>query len=635
MLIKMNGKELPLFPIPYPDEILYSVLCRCWIRMGRPAPRAMTETIYGVRRSTSILTPQYLDQIASLLPESTGITPTYLLYNTTVFPYFHPFLTEQRRTTFQSYFRNSAPSSSQYFALGIGKLRQPKTMYLRFCQSCWKEDEKTLGEPYWRRLHQIPGVLICPVHEDPLMDSPVRLHMAKSSYFPADMKLSETSIPCGDYSSTTAEKLISIAQDSDWLLTHGLECGSYKDTYARYTRYFYAKGFSGNLGQVRHHNIYTALQEHFGIEMLKLLNAYDESFHASWTARIPHYQNGLQHPLYHILLTELLAGSTEAFFREDHPGLLPFGPAPWPCYNPVCPGYKKDVINRYDADPYAGCMHARFECPICGMVYRRKKAMSKEEQYHRRPKVFDYGQLWRTTLRDCLVERKMTARETCNFMGCDFYTINRYALQLGLLSPDEVYLYKNKSRAKPAVAHKSTATADELRVQYRQQWTKLIEKNPTAIRSELMAMAPQCYQWLRNHDVEWYENISPPAKYSNFDWSQRDMDLMDKIRTAHQTLLNADGKPKRISKHALILEIGSFELSNKTALKKMPKTAALLDEVLESRRSWHKRKIIWAIRELQKEEKVLTPHRILQKACISVKYLEPLLSFIEEQLSQV
>lgn len=75
-------------------------------------------------------------------------------------------------------------------------------------------------------------------------------------------------------------------------------------------------------------------------------------------------------------------------------------------------------------------------------------------------------------------------------------------------------------------------------------------------------MAPQCYQWLRNHDVEWYEKYSLPVKCSNFDWPQGDMDLINKIRAVHQILLDADGKPKRISKYVFILGIGFFEFSN-------------------------------------------------------------------------
>ena len=123
----MNGKKLPLFPTPYPDEILYSVLCRYWIRIGRPLPRALQEELYGDRKNTNVLMPQYLERLSSLLPSGTGMTATYFLHQTTVFPYFHPFLTQQRKTVFQTYFKRSSPENGHnYFALGIGKMRYPR-----------------------------------------------------------------------------------------------------------------------------------------------------------------------------------------------------------------------------------------------------------------------------------------------------------------------------------------------------------------------------------------------------------------------------------------------------------------------------------------------------------------------------
>ena len=63
----------------------------------------------------------------------------------------------------------------------------------------------------------------------------------------------------------------------------------------------------------------------------------------------------------------------------------------------------------------------------------------------------------------------------------------------------------------------------------------------------------------------------------------------------------------------------------------MPQTAAFLEKILESREGWQKRKIIWAIRELQSKEETVTPHKILQKASISLGYLKMFSEYIEER----
>jgi hypothetical protein len=54
---------------------------------------------------------------------------------------------------------------------GVKALRSP---WVRYCPACIAEDQKYHGETYWRRLHQAPGVLICPVHGTWLENSHVR-----------------------------------------------------------------------------------------------------------------------------------------------------------------------------------------------------------------------------------------------------------------------------------------------------------------------------------------------------------------------------------------------------------------------------------------------------------------------------
>ena len=248
----MSGKGLLFFPSPYPDEILYSVLCRYWIRAGRPSPRSVMEDFYGTRRDSNILMPRYLGRIASLIPVSSGMSAEFFLQNATVFPYFQPFLTEKRADAYRGYLSNSLPDSkSLYFSLGMGKLRYPRTDYLRFCAECWKEDAKKHGEPYWRRLHQLPGIMVCPVHRQPLMATTITMLAAGKSFYPAEERLIDQSQACGVYSDGMMEKLALIASDSDWLLQNGMDCGSYEQTHAKYVQYARSRGFDSLTGRIR------------------------------------------------------------------------------------------------------------------------------------------------------------------------------------------------------------------------------------------------------------------------------------------------------------------------------------------------------------------------------------------------
>ena len=630
----MSGKGLLFFPTPYPDEILYSVLCRYWIRAGKPSPRSIMEDFYGARRDSNILTPRYLGRIASLLPASSGMSVEFFLKNATIFPYFQPFLTQKRAVAYLEYLSNSLPDNkSLYFSLGMGKLRYPRTNYLRFCSECWKEDVKIHGEPYWHRLHQLPGVMVCPVHRKPLMETAITMCAAGKSFYPAEERLIGQSQAWGVYSDEMMEKLSLITSDSAWLLQNGMNCGSYEQTRAKYAQYARSRGFDSLTGRIRVKKLRTAVQDRFGAELLDLLDASVENVRLSWSKKIFRSQESFQHPVYYILLTELMAGSTRAFFQEECPEFLPFGLPPWPCFNPVCPGYLRNVIERYDASSYKCRMRARFECPICGMAYRRRCTVSKEECYTKGFQILDYGPLWRDKLRECFVEHGLSIRATCKIMRCGFDTAKRYAVKLGFLTNESAYFPSWKAKS-PNSSPPSAMSVAEAHTQYRRQWLELMEQHPDAIRSELIGMAPYCYNWLRKNDFEWYNLHSPPTKYGYYDWAEKDRQTLGQLRTAYERLVSRDGKPRRITKSALKTESAISDIGQE-ALKKMPETSAFLNAVLESIELWQKRKIIWAIHELAENERRPTLMRVMLKAGITRKYLESLTPFIMEQLSKL
>ena len=631
----MNGKGFLFFPTPYPDEILYSVLCRYWIRAGRPSTQSVTEDFYGTRRDSSILMPRYLERIASLLPASSGMSVEFFLKNATIVPYFQPFLTQKRAETHRRYLSNFLPDNkSSYFSLGMGKLRYPRTNYLRFCAECWKEDVKKHGEPYWRRLHQLPGVMVCPIHRQPLMTTTITMLAAGKSFYPAEERLIDQSQPCGTYSNGMMEKLALIASDSDWLLQNGMDCGSYEQTYAKYIQYARSRGFDSLTGRIRTKKLRAAAQERFGTELLGLLDASGKNAGDLWIDRFFQSPHSFRHPVRHILLTELMAGSTRAFFQEECQEFLPFGSSPWPCFNPVCPGYLRDVIERYDASQRSSCMRARFECPICGMAYRRKGVVSEEERYAKGVQILDYGPLWKDKLRECIVEQGLSIAATCKIMRCGFYTAKRYAVKFGFLTDEGAYFPSWKAKT-PTSSPPPAMSVAEAHTRYRRQWLGLMEQRPEAIRSELIRMASYCYKWLLKNDFEWYNLHSPPTKYGHFDWAEKDRQTLEQLQTAYERLVSGDGKPRRITKSALMTESAIPSICREDALNKMPETSAFLNAILESIELWQKRKIIWAIHELAENERRPTLIGVMSTAGISRKYLESLTPFIMEQLSKL
>lgn len=89
--------------------------------------------------------------------------------------------------------------------IGIYQSSSMDARRLRYCPQCFDEDIATYGEPYWHRLHQIPGIAVCPRHGCWLADTEITLTGHRHNLlFPAlpDCHL----LPTPDTTPTAAQK---------------------------------------------------------------------------------------------------------------------------------------------------------------------------------------------------------------------------------------------------------------------------------------------------------------------------------------------------------------------------------------------------------------------------------------------
>jgi hypothetical protein len=101
-----------------------------------------------------------------------GAKPMDLLWQHTVFPYATAFF---EPGTFENATRAALSTGSS--ATGMGAVTQSVSDHIRFrrfCPACIIEDKKRWGESYWRRSHNLPGVLVCLVHNRVLTQTQLR-----------------------------------------------------------------------------------------------------------------------------------------------------------------------------------------------------------------------------------------------------------------------------------------------------------------------------------------------------------------------------------------------------------------------------------------------------------------------------
>lgn len=167
------------FPELYPDELVYSVLARYYVRTGYGIYRSVAEELFADKSIFAEI--EFIHRLKSEVLDliTKDFSMEELIMSHTMFPYYGRFIPKERRDkAFQALF-NMDGNYQQL--LPISKNRQGIKRYLRYCPICAKEDREVYGETYWHRIHQMEGVNVCPVHGCQLYESNVVISRKSNS----------------------------------------------------------------------------------------------------------------------------------------------------------------------------------------------------------------------------------------------------------------------------------------------------------------------------------------------------------------------------------------------------------------------------------------------------------------------
>lgn len=149
---------------PLDDELTSSAWVRTCRRVGLPIA-AVTKAILGKKWYPGFFQGGYLRDTAAC----TLTTPDLLLDYHTVFPYSTAFY---RSETVEA--ARAAALAVGVEARGVGAVTQSVSDLVprrRWCPMCAADDFEAWGESFWRRTHNLPGVLVCLTHSRPLRQS--------------------------------------------------------------------------------------------------------------------------------------------------------------------------------------------------------------------------------------------------------------------------------------------------------------------------------------------------------------------------------------------------------------------------------------------------------------------------------
>lgn len=596
---------LAYFPTPYPDELLLSVLARLADTMQYPDENDLSTAIYGqwVLKIAADL-PNRLADLVAVLPPGHTLTVDQLIDEHTLFPFYQPFLSAERAEQLRSLMRGKGGGSVYWCAGTLSHLR-PVPKFLRFCHPCMLEDRQQYGQCYWHRLHQVPGVYVCPRHGTPLQDSLVPMYDRGPGqrYMSAERALAKVEPVPDNLSPVTEPVLLQLAQDAAWLLQQRQPQLTPATLSARFHHVLARQGLATYTGKVRISDFMAAFGRHYAPELLHFLECainYDDG--SAWPLRLIKTTGmATLMPLHCLLVIYFLGYTAESFFALPTQGSY-FGAGPWPCLNPICEHYQRAVIERCQVDYVNIRLQATFVCPWCGFIYRRLHPDTSEADRLRYDQLVSRGPVWETRLRQMWADPS--------------------------LKPNEVVAHFKISRA--TVESYLRRSDPKFQAEYRNLWLTALRRHPQAPLADLVRnpVLDHLYRWFLENDRAWYlahqphDQTMPPGKPKSRShvipkltlpeshWTNRDGQLAEEIRLAAQQLRQQPGRPKLVTQIAIWRHLGQNSLDQ--GFDKFPLTGQVLALVRESRRAFAIRSLEWAVKDYQ-------PERILPSRWALVK----------------
>ena len=597
------------FPTPYPDELLYSVLARYHVWSGNTSPKMTIEDLFGKRTVRSVWDlPANFKILLSQL--GTYWDANQLINNHTMYPYYAAFLLPKQAKQVRKSMLES-DRSRIHTRIGVAASNVKIKTNLWVCSNCIKEDMETYGETYWRRVHQAPGVFICPKHETALEETIVSMKIQNQhEYIVASPLIERKKVNLNGLNKNEVQLLIKLAKATESLLKN-IYLQSMENTIRnKYLELLKQQGYASVNGFLKRDKLYQSFSSKFSDRSLELLQStifYEES---NWLTMIFQKHRKSFHPIRHLLVMMFLDTDLEHLF--DKVEYNPFGKGPWLCLNVACPNSHKPVITDlaitrcYDTGNPVGT----FRCE-CGFVFSRRGPDIKKDDRYRIGTIKDFGHVWKERLVK-LVNEDYSLTEIAKEMQADRATIKKYAAELKLSVSWKI----------PNVERKNDGNVlrqlNKQLLERKNIWLELQEKFPERSKTELRKRAPNVYAFLYRNDWEWLNEFSPKGKRirppnQRVDWEKRDMELVNQVMKVVRNWDMGVEKLKRITITSVGREMDRLSLLQKKA-DKLPKAMNYIYDVQESMESFQIRRIHFIIEKLKQGSEPIIEWQIYRKA---------------------
>jgi hypothetical protein len=583
---------LAYFPTPYPDELFFSVISRLAEVLQYPHQGYFSKEVFGREQKYIDATLAYhLGWLLTVLPPGHDLTAEKIIQEQTLFPFYQPFVLPDWAQKAKDKMIQPNPNN-HHQRMTLYRWKIPESRWLRFCYDCLVADRKQYGQSYWHRLHQVPGVKVCPQHGALIQESQVSIYYRPPNqrYCSAEQALTQARPVPNPFPPAIQQTLLQLARDAMWLLQHDHSHITSTSLLARFRWVLVDQGLAPYQGRLYIPKIINRFKAHYSPELLDLLGCpldYDDS--RAWLIRTIRKETaGAKHPLQQLLAIRALGYSVETFFALPTE-ISYFGQGPWSCLNLVCDHYRQAVIDTYQLDYQKGNRYpqATFACQTCGFTYLRLGPDTNPEDRYRLDRIVTRGALWETHLAQLRADPTMGPTEIARQLNADPSTVTNYVIIPAENRPD----------------------LQAQREQYRAIWLDALARFPQAKVGELKRHLEirSAYNWLLRCDRDWYnahtrerktrhpspDSLQRLSRQTDRYWHTRDAQLAEEVRLIAQQLLSQSGKPQKLTQSAICchLNLVGFQPKPQT----LPITVQTLKTVAEPYECFAVRRLLWAI----------------------------------------
>lgn len=303
---------LRFFPMPYPDESVYSTFVRYDKLTGNNNYFATAKELMGkMHLKINFSFANNLEFLKKELPKGTTFTPDYFILHHTVLPIYKPFIPKER---YEHALMNLKDGSISSVLSSIGYTAGSlfNISGFKYCTECIKDDKEKCKEAYLHRKHQIEGNLVCSKHKSLLQIYDVPKIADNIMFY--DIDKIEVYKNRQSISDKVIEELYKLSCDIDMLFRKHNELPYFNIAKEKYYSKIDDKGYFFKSGLVNQTELHKDFINYYSKDFLDVLKSnVDVNDENSWLRTITRRKIKAVHPIRNLLFIRFLFGDINNF----------------------------------------------------------------------------------------------------------------------------------------------------------------------------------------------------------------------------------------------------------------------------------------------------------------------------------